>query len=75
MSENESAIWCHECCGSGIKFRNKFILEHPGVEIITKNFFNSYHDGLHTKYGFDINDLKKGSIIIYKEQVIKEVNC
>jgi len=71
----ETAIFCHECCGASLSWRNKFQLEHPNVEIIEKNYFNTYHEGLHTKYGFDINDLKKGSFIIYQNKLIREIDA
>ena len=63
-SNVRSAIFCHVCCGDGFKNLKAYKQANPNVKIETLGMLNVRARQLDKKYGFDLNDLHKYSIII-----------
>ena len=60
----KTATFCHVCCGDGYKNLKAYKQVNPKVKIETLGLLNVKDRGLDKKYGFDLNDLHKYSIII-----------
>ena len=72
--EDNIAYFLNDCCSSGLPLFTAFSIQNPDVKVINKNYFQCYHEGLYTKYGFQMDDLKTHSFIIYKGEITKEKN-
>lgn len=71
---SETALFLHMCCSDGVKFLYAWTLEHPEAEIKSISYLNAYEQGLHKKYNFDIEILRKNSIIIYRDKLFIQQN-
>ena len=54
-----------------MKFLKAFCIEHPGVKIKSLSTFQTRDLGIHTKYGFSLDDLEKHVYIIYEDKLLK----
>jgi hypothetical protein len=74
IEDNKEAIFAHDCCADGMKFLLEFKKTHPDVKVKIYGMFQTRDAGLHLKYGFTTEDLKRNSFIIYEGKLIKGVN-
>ena len=71
-------LFCHECCNRGLRALGLWLDEENKSErfyhVELVGIFNVKDRELHTKFNFELSDLKKYSFIIRNDECIKILN-